>query len=120
MENKILFSESHEWVKYISEDEAYIGLSEYAAEQLSDIVFVDVYAEEVDLKDTLGDIESVKAVSEFYSPLKGKVTEVNQEILDSPQLINDDPENTWICKISNISDQIELMNKEDYLNQVEE
>lgn len=114
MKQALFFSKSHEWVRWISETEALVGISEYAAEQLGDIVYVDIYAEDVEVEDTLGDIESVKAVSDFYSPFTGKVIEVNQAVIDNPALINEDSENTWICKIANITDQIELLSKEEY------
>ncbi len=114
MEKQLLYSESHEWVKWINENEAFVGLSEYAASQLGDIVYVNIDADEVSVKDVLGDIESVKAVSDFYSPLEGRVVEVNQEIIDNPALINEDSENTWICKISNISNNVKLLSKEEY------
>lgn len=114
MKKELLFSESHEWVQWLSESEALVGISNYAADQLGDIVYVDIYAEEVEVKDVLGDIESVKAVSDFYSPLSGEVVEVNQDIVDNPALINEDSENTWICKIANIKDKVELLSKEEY------
>ena len=114
MNDKIMYSDSHEWVKMINENEAYVGLSSYAAQQLGDIVYINIDAEEVDLKDVLGDIESVKAVSDFYSPLKGKVLEVNEEIIDNPALLNEDPENTWICKVGDIEDKVKLYTLEEY------
>jgi len=114
MEKELLFAQSHEWVRYINESEAYIGLSSYAIKQLGDIVYVNIDAENVDVNDLLGDIESVKAVSDFYSPLKGSISQINEDVIDSPQLINEDPENTWICKITNISDSKKLMKKDEY------
>lgn len=120
MQKEILYSESHEWVKFITDDEAYVGISDFASKQLGDIVYINVDAEEVELKDVLGDIESVKAVSDFYSPLKGDVTEVNDDIIDNPALLSEDPENNWICKISNISDRVKLYTKEEYLKLIEE
>jgi len=114
MKKDLVFSETHEWVQWLSETEALVGISNYAAEQLGDIVYVDIDAEDVEVKDVLGEIESVKAVSNFYSPLTGDVVEVNQDIVDNPALINEDSENTWICKIANITDQVALLSKEDY------
>jgi len=114
MARELFFSESHEWVQWLSDTEALVGLSGYAASQLGDIVYIDISAESVDVKDVLGDIESVKAVSDFYSPLAGDVVEVNQDIVDNPALINEDSENTWICKISNITDKTKLLTKEEY------
>ncbi len=115
----IMYSDSHEWVKMINENEAYVGLSSYATKQLGDIVYINIDAEDVDIKDVLGDIESVKAVSDFYSPLKGTVLEVNEEILDNPALLNEDPENTWICKIGNIENKVKLYTLEEYNKLIE-
>lgn len=120
MENELLYSESHEWVKWISETEAYVGLSKYAAAQLGDIVYINIDAQEVSVKDVLGDIESVKAVSDFYSPLEGDVIEVNQEIVDNPALITEDAENVWICKIANIKNKVKLLSKKEYEAFIEE
>lgn len=119
MEREIFFSESHEWVQWLSESEALVGISNYAAKQLGDIVYVNIDAESVEVKDTLGDIESVKAVSDFYSPLSGEVEEVNQEIIDNPALINEDSEKHWICKITNITDNVKLLTKEEYNSFIE-
>lgn len=120
MNDKIMYSNSHEWVKMINETEAYVGLSSYATEQLGDIVYISIEADTVDVKDVLGDIESVKAVSDFYSPLKGEILEVNEEIIDNPALVNEDPENNWICKIGNIEETVELLTFEEYNKFVEE
>ena len=96
MKNELVFSETHEWVQWLSETEALVGISNYAAEQLGDIVYVDIDAENVAVKDPLGEIESVKAVSNFYSPVTGDVVEVNQAVVDNPALINEDSEKAWI------------------------
>jgi len=114
MESEIFYSESHEWVKWLSDSEALVGISNYAAKQLGDIVYINIDAESVEVKELLGDIESVKAVSDFYSPLTGDVEEVNQDIIDNPALINEDSEQHWICKIINITDKVKLLSKEEY------
>lgn len=120
MAKELFYSESHEWVQWLSDTEAYVGLSNYAASQLGDIVYINIDADSVDLKDVLGDVESVKAVSDFYSPLKGDVVEVNEEVIENPELINEDAENIWICKISNIKDKVKLLNKKEYEAFIEE
>lgn len=114
MKNELVFSATHEWVQWLSETEALVGISNYAAEQLGDIVYVDIDAEDVEVKDVLGDIESVKAVSDFYSPVTGDVVEINQAVVDNPALINEDSEKAWICKIANITDTVELLSKKEY------
>lgn len=114
MARELFYTKSHEWVEWISETEAYVGLSAYASESLGDIVYVSVEEDDVTLGDSMGDIESVKAVSDLYSPFDGEIVEVNEEVLDNAGLINEDPENTWICKIANITEKEELLSKEEY------
>lgn len=98
------YSEAHEWIK-VENNEATIGISEYAAEELGDITYVELPAEEDDVTigDTLGVIESVKAASDVYSPIGGTIIEVNAELEDAPGLINESAEKAgWICKLGNI------------------
>ena len=99
------YAKSHEWVA-VTEDGgeriATVGLSAFAIETLTDLVFMDLPAVglEVDPEDHLCDVESVKAVSEVYSPVAGTVIEVNEELPDRLETIGDDPYDTgWICRI---------------------
>ena len=116
MAQDLLFSKTHEWVQWLNDDktEAYVGLSQYAVGSLGDIVYVSVDEADVKKGDTLGDVESVKAVSDLYSPVTGTVVEVNPELVENPALINIKAETTWICKITNIVDSEVLLSKEDY------
>jgi glycine cleavage system H protein len=93
----------------VKEDEATIGISEYAAEELGDITYVELPVEDdVIVGDTLGVIESVKAASDVYSPIGGTIIEVNSDLEDNPGLINESAEKAgWICKLNNI-DVLEL------------
>lgn len=116
MEKDLFFSKTHEWLQWLNDEktEAYVGLSQYAVSSLGDIVYVSVDEADVKKGDTFGDVESVKAVSDLYSPVTGTVSEVNSELVDNPALINIKAESTWICKIINIVDTKELLSKEDY------
>ncbi|MBK5200970.1 MAG: glycine cleavage system protein H [Spirochaetaceae bacterium] len=116
MENELLFTKTHEWIKWLNEEktEAYIGLSKYATENLGDIVYVNIDKENVEKGEQLGDIESVKAVSDLFSPFTGLVSQVNEKVLNNPGLINVQPEDFWICKIVDIKDSEELFTKEEY------
>ncbi len=104
----IKYLPTHEYAR-IEGNEAYIGISPYAARQLGNVVYVDM--PEVD--DTLvkdeefGAIESVKAASDLFAPLSGTVTEVNEALVDNPRLVSDDPMKNWIIKIE-ISDPKEV------------
>jgi len=98
------YSEAHEWIM-VEGKEATIGISEYAAEELGDITYVELPIEEGDVTigDTLGVIESVKAASDVYSPIGGTISEVNVELEENPGLINEAAEKAgWICKLTNI------------------
>lgn len=103
------FSEEHEWVR-VDGDTATVGITKHAADQLGDIVFVEVNeaGETFDKGDEIGTIESVKAASEIYAPVAGEIVEVNGTLEDAPASLNEDPEGgAWLCKVK-ISDSSEL------------
>ena len=105
------YTKDHEWVS-LQGEVATIGITNYAQESLGDIVFVElpVIGKLVQAGDQVGVIESVKAASEIYSPVTGKIREVNNELTNTPQLVNTDPENSgWYIKIS-IENSDELNN----------
>jgi len=112
------YAKSHEWVK-AEGNAATIGISPYAQDQLGDIVYVELPPVGKELKsgEELGVVESVKSVSSLYSPVSGKVIEVNDGLNDSPQLVNEDALGKgWIIKIemSNPADLDALLSEEDY------
>jgi len=104
----IRYSEEHEWAN-IEGEEATIGVSAYAVEQLGDITFVELPEEsaEVSAEQSVAFVESVKAASDIYTPLSGTVTEVNTSLLDAPEQLNADAANSWIFKLK-IADLGEL------------
>ena len=104
----LLFSKEHEWVK-IDDDTATIGITDYAQNSLGDIVFVDApkVGTKVEKGAVFGSVESVKAVSDLYSPVTGTVTEVNEELHASPEKINSDAHGAWIIKVE-LSDPSEI------------
>ncbi|MCM3639260.1 MULTISPECIES: glycine cleavage system protein GcvH [Bacillales] len=112
------YSEEHEWVK--DESGKYrIGITHFAQSELGDIVFVELpqVGDEVKADEPFGSVESVKTVSELYAPISGKVVEVNEELEDSPELVNESPfEGAWMIVVE-ASDEAELdalMSAEDY------
>lgn len=122
---KILCSKSHEYLLK-NDDETYtVGLTDYAVEQLGDIVFLELPEEgsEFAKGDTFATVESVKAASEIYLPISGKVIEVNSALVDAPETLNEDVyENGWLVKIEatgDISEQDDLMEYEDYKEELE-
>ncbi|MGH4118485.1 glycine cleavage system protein GcvH [Clostridium sp.] len=115
--NELFYSKDHEWVK-VEGDKAYIGISNYAQHSLGDIVFVEL--PEIDAEITCGDvfgvIESVKAASDMYTPISGKVLQTNEDIIDNPELVNEDCYKNWMLHIEIINKEelAELMNEEQY------
>lgn len=112
------FTEEHEWLK-IDGDEATVGITEHAAEQLGDLVFVELPEEgrTVVKGDEIVTIESVKAASDIVAPLDGIITEVNPVIVENPALVNEDPmEDGWFFKmtLSDVADLESLMDEDAY------
>ena len=112
------YSKDHEWVS-CSNNIVLVGITNYAQESLGDIVFIELpkIGRLVNAGDQVGVIESVKAASELYTPVSGEIIEVNNELQNSPQIINEDPENTgWFMKIKlNNADELKkLMNLNEY------
>lgn len=113
---ELKYTKSHEWVKMADDGTAIIGLTDYAQDALGDLVFVNLPEEgdEVTAGETFADVESVKAVSDVYSPVTGTVAEVNEGLLDAPESINEAPYEAWFVKVENISGTEELMSGEEY------
>ena len=112
------FTESHEWLK-VDGDDALMGLSDYAQHELGDIVFVELPEEgtTVSAGDVLATVESVKSVSEVYSPVAGEVVEINGDLEDSPDLINTDAYGDgWLIKIklADVAEIDRLMSDDEY------
>lgn len=114
---ELQYSKSHEWVKFLDDTTALIGLTDYAQDALGDLVFVNLpeAGDEVTAGEAFADVESVKAVSDVFSPVSGTVAEVNEELLDSPELMNNDPYGAWLIKVENITDKDELLDAAAYI-----
>jgi len=112
---ELQYTRSHEWVR-TEGDTATIGITDHAQDELGDIVFVELPEEGVtfDAGDSFGTVESVKAVSDLYTPVGGEVVEVNEALSDSPEKINEDPYGEgWIVKIQ-VSGEGDLLSASDY------
>ena len=111
----VLYSKSHEWVKEEGE-EVLIGLTDYAQSELGDLVFVNLPEEgdEVTTGESFADVESVKAVSDVYSPVTGVVSAVNEELLDAPESINEAPYDAWFVRVKDICDGEEVLRAAEY------
>lgn len=112
----LLYSKSHEWIRMLDDASAQVGLTDYAQDALGDLVFVNLpeAGDEAVKEERIADVESVKAVSDVFSPFTGRVRVVNGAVLDQPELINSDPYGTWLFEIEEIVDKEELLNAEDY------
>ena len=112
---ELKYTKSHEWVK--EEDGiAVIGLTDYAQSALGDLVFINLpeVGDDVTAGEAFSDVESVKAVSDVFSPVSGQVCAVNEELMDNPALINEAPYEAWLIKVENISDTEELLDAAGY------
>ena len=109
------YSKSHEWVK-MDGDVAVIGISDFAQDALGDLVFVNLpqVGDEVTAGEAFGDVESVKAVSDLMSPVSGTVCAINEELLDAPESLNNDPYGAWIIKVENVTGTEELLDAAAY------
>lgn len=108
--NDCLYTKSHEYVR-IEGLYAYVGITDYAQQQLGNVVYVDMpeVGDEVTAEEEFGAVESVKAASDLISPVSGTVEEINEDLEDNPELINEDAFKNWIIKVR-LSDKSELDN----------
>ena len=112
---ELKYSKTHEWLK-MEDGVAVIGLTDYAQDELGDIVFINLPEEgdSFDVDGVFADVESVKAVSDINSPVGGSVTEINEELLDAPEKINEAPYEAWLVKMEVSEEAGDLMSAEEY------
>ena len=112
---ELKYTGSHEWT-LIEDGIATVGISDFAQDALGDIVFINLpeVGDDVAAGEAFGDVESVKAVSDLISPVTGTVCEINEELLDAPEKLNEDPYGAWIIRVENVEDTEELMDAEAY------
>ena len=109
------YSRDHEWVKE-ENGLCVIGISDFAQDALGDLVFVNLpeVGDAVTAGEAFGDVESVKAVSDLLCPVTGTVAEINEELLDAPELLNNDPYGAWIIKVSDVTATEDLLDAAAY------
>lgn len=110
------YTDSHEWLSQINNDDVRIGLTGYAVNQLGDIVFINLpeVGDEVTLGEPLGDVESSKAVSDIFSPVSGTVRAVNEALMDSPEIIKASPYDAWLVEVENVTAAMNTLTPEQY------
>ena len=113
--SELRYTKSHEWVRQEG-DLCVIGLTEFAAQALGDIVYIGLpeTGDEVTAGGSFGDVESVKAVSDVFSPVSGKVAQINEELIDAPEKVNESPYDAWLIKVEDISDTEALLDADAY------
>ncbi|MFD2208395.1 glycine cleavage system protein GcvH [Virgibacillus halophilus] len=120
---ELLYSEEHEWVKK-ENDKVRIGITDFAQDELGDIVFVELpeVGDELKADEPFGSVESVKTVSELYAPISGKVVEINEDLEDSPEFVNESPyEKAWMVVVepSDEAEFDELLSADQYIKATE-
>ncbi len=120
--SELKYSRTHEWVRFTAENQAEVGLTDFAQDALGDLVYVNLpevgstYA----AGDVICDVESVKAVSDVYTPVSGTVLEINEELFDAPEEINSDPYGAWLFRLGEVADLDGLLDVNEYLQVCEE
>ncbi|MGR5414184.1 glycine cleavage system protein GcvH [Vibrio astriarenae] len=125
MDKTLKFTDSHEWVRDNGDGTVTIGISDHAQQMLGDVVFVDLpeVEDEIESGETFSLVESVKAASDIYAPISGEIVEINEELEDSPELVNEEPyDGGWIArvKLSDSAELDDLKDAEEYLNSIED
>lgn len=123
----LFYTKEHEYLQILSKanngDIARIGITHFAQKELGDIVFVDILKQEKVIKDQVfGSIEAVKVVSDLFSPVSGKIININNVIIDNPELINEDPYGNWIIEIeiTNADELTNLLTSSEYKKLINE
>lgn len=109
------YTKTHEWIKE-ENGVVTVGLSDFAQQELGDLVFVNLpqVGDAVTAGEAFADVESVKAVSDVYSPVTATVCEINEALLDAPESINQDPYGAWFIRVENVTGSVETLSAEEY------
>ena len=113
---ELKYSRTHEWVRFQEDGTAYIGITDYAQDQLGDLVFVNLPSagDSLQAGESFADVESVKAVSDVNAPVTGTVKEVNEALADAPEKMNEAPYDAWFVLAADITETDGLMTAEEY------
>ena len=114
--SELKFTKTHEWVKETESGTVQVGISDFAQKELGDLVFINLPepGDKVTKGAAFGDLESVKAVSDVYSPVSGEVCAINEELLDAPEKINEEAESAWMIEVKDVTEYEELLTAEEY------
>lgn len=112
----LFYTKSHEWVEFLDDTTALVGITDHAQHELGDLVFVNLpeVGDKLTAGKVFGDVESVKAVSDVLAPVSGTVAEINEELLDKPEKVNESAYKAWFVKVENIAEHGELLDANAY------
>lgn len=112
----LLYTKSHLWVKSLEDGSYELGITDHAQKELSSVVFVNLPEEDdsAELGKVIADIESIKAVSDIISPFSGNIAAINERLADEPGLVNSNPYETWLFKVSDITEKEEFLSPQQY------
>ena len=118
----LFYTKSHEWILFTDDTTAKIGITDFAQDELGDFVFINLPEEgyEVEIDQVFADLESVKAVADIYGPGNGKISAVNEILMDEPELINSDPYGAWFIEVSDITEKMNFLSAAEYIQFCEE
>ena len=113
---ELKYTKTHEWVQDLGGGKVRIGLTDHAQNELGDLVFVNMpgVGDAVTKEESFGDVESVKAVSDIYSPVTGTVSAINEELEDAPEAVNADSYAAWLIEVEGVTEKEEMMSAEEY------
>ncbi|AZZ41806.1 glycine cleavage system protein H [Acidipropionibacterium jensenii] len=114
----LLYSKEHEWLSTDGTGTATVGITDYATQELGDVVFVSLpqVGQQVSAGTAIGEVESTKSVSDLFSPVSGTVTEVNEKLAEAPELVNSDPFGQgWLFKVEYTEEPTDLLGRQEYL-----
>ncbi len=116
------YTKTHEWVEKLQDGTVRIGLTDYAQSELGDIVFVNLpqVGDTYELGASFADVESVKAVSDIYSPASGTITAANEALLDEPALINEDCYGAWLVEMDDVTEMESMLTASEYQKLISE
>lgn len=118
---ELFYTKEHVWLKYIDGNRYQLGITYFAQDLLGDVVFIDIKPnEKIFTNQPMGIIESVKTASDIIAPVDGEISNINQDLIQNPALVNDKPHETWVCEIiiNDIFNKNSFLNKEEYLEQI--
>ena len=111
-----LYTKTHEWIAFTDDGKAKIGITDFAQQELGDIVYVNLpeVGDSLEAGEVFADVESVKTAEDIFTPVSGKVIAVNEDLLDKPELVNENAYEAWFAEFEDVIEPADLMNADEY------